>query len=54
MVEKGQVVENGNHTTLMEKAGTYRKLYLAQQELEEYGKRDVAKNLGKEATDELK
>ncbi len=38
VVEKGEIVETGNHENLLEKQGTYSKLYSAQQELEKYGK----------------
>lgn len=38
VVEKGEIVETGSHTELLEKAGTYSKLYTAQQELEKYAK----------------
>lgn len=46
VVEKGRIVETGNHTKLLANNSTYSKLYQAQQELEHYGK--------KEETDELK
>lgn len=38
VVEKGQIVEAGNHATLLANKGTYSKLFFAQQELEQYGK----------------
>ena len=38
VVEKGEIVERGNHEALLNKQGTYSKLYTAQQELEKYGK----------------
>ena len=38
VVEKGEIVETGNHEGLLNKGGTYSKLYHAQQELEKYGK----------------
>ena len=38
VVEKGAIVEAGNHTSLIEKKGTYHALYTAQQELEKYAK----------------
>lgn len=38
VVEKGEIVETGNHESLLNKDGTYSKLYHAQQELEKYGK----------------
>ena len=36
VVEKGAIVETGNHTTLLGKKGVYHTLYQAQQELEKY------------------
>ncbi len=38
VVEKGEIVETGNHAELIDKAGTYSKLYSTQQELEKYGR----------------
>ncbi len=38
VMEKGKIVETGNHTTLLANEGTYSKLFYAQQELEKYGK----------------
>ena len=38
VVEKGSIVESGNHATLVEKKGTYHALYMTQQELEKYTK----------------
>lgn len=38
VVEKGQIVETGNHETLLAEDGVYSHLYMAQQELEKYGK----------------
>ena len=38
VVEKGAIVETGNHTTLLGKKGVYHTLYQAQQELEKYVK----------------
>lgn len=38
VVEKGQIVEYGNHADLLANESTYSKLYRAQQELENYGK----------------
>lgn len=40
VMEKGQIVETGNHKNLLAKAGTYSKLYNAQQELEKYAKEE--------------
>ncbi len=40
MMEHGKIVESGNHFVLMEKEGTYHKLYQKQQELENYTERD--------------
>lgn len=57
VVEKGRIVENGNHLTLLEKQGTYSKLYGAQQELEKYTKQEkdgITNNLRKENADEHK
>ncbi len=36
VVEKGKIVETGNHTTLLAKKSIYSKLYKTQQELEKY------------------
>lgn len=41
VVEKGAIVEAGNHKALMEKKGAYHALYTAQQELEKYTKGDA-------------
>lgn len=41
VVEKGAIVESGNHTALIEKKGMYHALYTAQQELEKYTKGDI-------------
>ena len=38
VIEKGVMVESGNHTSLLEKRGAYHALYMAQQELEKYTK----------------
>ena len=38
VVEKGKIVETGNHTNLLANKGIYSKLFYAQQELEKYGK----------------
>ena len=38
VVEKGKIVETGNHTNLLANKGAYSKLFYAQQELEKYGK----------------
>ena len=38
VVENGSIVEEGKHSELLEKRGTYYKLYRAQQELEKYSK----------------
>mgnify|MGYP003297123424 CR=1 FL=1 len=38
VVENGSIVEEGKHCELLEKKGTYHKLYFAQQELEKYSK----------------
>ena len=38
VVEKGAIVETGNHAALIEKKGAYHGLYMAQQELEKYTK----------------
>lgn len=38
VVEKGEIVESGKHTTLLKKKGVYHALYSAQQELEKYAK----------------
>ena len=38
VIEKGAIVETGNHTTLLGKKGVYHTLYQAQQELEKYVK----------------
>ncbi len=38
VVDKGEIVETGNHESLLARKGAYSKLYLAQQELEKYGK----------------
>lgn len=57
VVEKGRVVEKGNHLTLLEKQGTYSKLYGAQQELEKYTKQemaDISNDYRKENADEHK
>ena len=40
VIENGRMVETGNHATLLDKKGTYNKLYVAQQELEKYAKED--------------
>ena len=40
VVEKGQIVEEGNHAELLGKQGKYSNLYGAQQELEKYGKEE--------------
>jgi len=62
VVEKGQIVETGNHTTLLANKGTYSKLFYAQQELEKYGNLEMTREseydentdgLGKEVADEL-
>lgn len=57
VVEKGRIVEKGNHLTLLEKQGTYSKLYGAQQELEKYTKQemaDISNDYRKENADERK
>lgn len=57
VVEKGRIVEKGNHLTLLEKQGTYSKLYGAQQELEKYAKQEkdgISNILRKENADEHK
>ena len=41
VVEKGAIVESGNHKALVDKKGAYHALYTAQQELEKYTKGDV-------------
>ena len=41
VVEKGAIVESGNHNALVEKKGAYHALYTAQQELEKYTKGDA-------------
>ena len=41
VVEKGAIVESGNHNALVEKKGAYHALYTAQQELEKYAKGDA-------------
>ena len=41
VVEKGAIVESGNHNALVEKKGAYHALYAVQQELEKYTKGDV-------------
>lgn len=38
VMDRGNVVESGNHDSLLQKAGTYAKLWNAQAELENYGK----------------
>lgn len=38
VVEKGEIVETGNHEDLLAHKGVYSKLYAAQQELENYGR----------------
>ena len=38
VMNKGQIVENGTHEQLLDKNGTYAKLWNAQQELENYAK----------------
>lgn len=38
VVEKGVIVETGNHNALIEKKGAYHALYMAQHELEKYAK----------------
>ena len=38
VVEKGKIVETGNHSNLLANKGAYSKLFYAQQELEKYGK----------------
>ena len=38
VMDKGEVIENGTHLQLLEKAGTYANLWNAQQSLENYGK----------------
>ena len=40
VMEKGEIVETGNHETLLARKGTYSNLYMAQQELEKYRKLD--------------
>lgn len=57
VIEKGRVVETGNHKTLLSKKGVYSKLFKAQLELESYGKtmgEDAPKNheIRKETIDE--
>lgn len=42
MLEKGKIVEKGTHVELMEKKGTYQKLFEGQKSLEGYGKRGEA------------
>ena len=39
VLDKGNVVESGTHGELVQKNGTYAKLWNAQQSLENYGKR---------------
>ena len=41
VVQKGQIVEIGNHETLLAEEGTYHGLYMAQQELEKYAKKEA-------------
>ncbi len=41
VVEKGEIVEMGNHAALVEKKGAYHKLFQAQQELEKYAKGEM-------------
>ena len=38
VMDKGNVIESGNHTQLLKKGGSYAKLWNAQQSLENYGK----------------
>ena len=38
VVQSGEIIEVGNHKALLEKDGEYRRLYMAQQELEKYTK----------------
>lgn len=38
VLEKGNIVEQGTHKTLLERAGVYAKIYDSQMELEHYGK----------------
>ena len=38
VMNKGQIVESGTHEQLLDKNGTYAKLWNAQQELENYAK----------------
>ena len=40
VIEKGNIVEIGNHTVLLEKKSVYSKLYNAQRKLERYAKED--------------
>ena len=44
VVEKGEIVETGNHAKLVEKKGAYHALYMAQQELEKYTKGEANGN----------
>lgn len=44
-VEKGEIVESGNHEELLAHKAAYHRLYVAQQELEHYGKRQWCENI---------
>ena len=44
VLDKGNVVENGDHNTLLSKNGTYAKLWNAQQELESYNHTVIARS----------
>ncbi len=39
VLKKGQVIERGNHRSLLKKNGGYARLWNAQQQLEQYGKK---------------
>lgn len=41
VMEQGDITEQGTHEELMKKEGTYAKMYLAQMELENYGKESM-------------
>lgn len=42
VIDKGDISENGTHSTLLEKKGNYHKLWTAQQELENYTGKDIS------------
>ncbi len=51
VMKKGEIVESGDHITLMAKQGVYSNLYRTQQELEKYGQ--LEEGYRKEAEDEF-